>query len=247
MANIISNFNELPPQSKKVYQLVLDNTNGNITAFAREIGVSQQSFQRLFKIDSRTNKYPSISNQIKEAIFKRFNLDEVWLVSDDTSPQNKYISTAHAVDNLNFMNVPVIHVKAQCGYLNGYGDNEYIDTLPSMPVIVDKTYHGKYRIFEAEGDSMDDDSRLAICDGDKVLAREVRRDLWLPKLHLKDWYFVIVHRTNGISIKQITSQDDKGNITCHSLNELFNDYTVNLDDIVEIYNVIKVVERNMRL
>lgn len=130
---------------------------------------------------------------------------------------------------------------------NLYRDTEYIDTLPTMPVIVDKTYHGKYRIFEAEGDSMDDNSRLAICDGDKVLAREVRRDLWLPKLHINDWYFVIIHRTKGISIKQITAQDDKGNITCHSLNELFNDYTVNLDDVVEIYNVIKVVERNMRL
>ncbi|MCS2340460.1 S24 family peptidase [Bacteroides uniformis] len=163
------------------------------------------------------------------------------------APSQTYHSNARPVDDLSYMNVPVIHIKAQCGYLAGYGDTEYIDTLPTMPVIVDKTYHGKYRIFEAEGDSMDDNSRLAICDGDKVLAREVRRDLWLPKLHINDWYFVIIHRTKGISIKQITAQDDKGNITCHSLNELFNDYTVNLDDVVEIYNVIKVVERNMRL
>ena len=247
MANIIPNFNELPPQNKKVYQLVLDSTNGNIAAFAREIGVSQQSFQRIFKIDSRTNKYPSISNQIKEAIFKKFNLDEVWLVSESTIPQNIFINTAHIIENSNFMNVPIIHVRAQCGYLNGYGDQEYIDTLPTLPIIVDQTYHGKYRIFEAEGDSMDDDSRLAICDGDKVLAREVRRELWLPKLHINDWYFVIVHRTRGVSIKQITDQDENGNITCHSLNDLFNDYTINLDDVVEIYNVIKVVERSLRL
>ena len=86
------------------------------------------------------------------------------------------------------MNVPVIHIKAQCGYLAGYGDAEYIDTLPTMPVIVDQTYHGKYRIFEAEGDSMDDGSRNSICDGDKLLCREVRRDLWLPKLHINDLY-----------------------------------------------------------
>ncbi len=96
------------------------------------------------------------------------------------APSQTYHSNARPVDDLSYMNVPVIHIKAQCGYLAGYGDTEYIDTLPTMPVIVDKTYHGKYRIFEAEGDSMDDNSRLAICDGDKVLAREVRRDLWLP-------------------------------------------------------------------
>lgn len=156
-------------------------------------------------------------------------------------------SNAHAVEDLNYMNVPVVHIKARCGYLAGYADEGYIDSLPTMPVIVDKTYHGRYMIFEAEGDSMDDGTRNSICDGDKLLCREVRRDLWLPKLHINDWYFVIVHRTDGIAIKQITAQDENGNITCHSLNDLFNDYTVNLDDVAEIYNVIKVVERSMRL
>lgn len=156
-------------------------------------------------------------------------------------------SNAHAVEDLNYMNVPVVHIKARCGYLAGYADEGYIDSLPTMPVIVDKTYHGRYMIFEAEGDSMDDGTRNSIWDGDKLLCREVRRDLWLPKLHINDWYFVIVHRTDGIAIKQITAQDENGNITCHSLNDLFNDYTVNLDDVAEIYNVIKVVERSMRL
>lgn len=156
-------------------------------------------------------------------------------------------TNAHVVESLNYMNVPVVHIKGRCGYLAGYEDREYIGSLPTMPVIVDRTYHGKYMIFEAEGDSMDDGTRNSICDGDKLLCREVRRDLWLPKLHINDWYFVIVHRTEGIAIKQITNQDEKGNITCHSLNEMFNDYTVNLDDVLEIYNVIKVVERNMRL
>lgn len=156
-------------------------------------------------------------------------------------------SNAHAVEDLNYMNVPVVHIKARCGYMAGYADEGYIDSLPTMPVIVDKTYHGRYMIFEAEGDSMDDGTRNSICDGDKLLCREVRRDLWLPKLHINDWYFVIVHRTEGIAIKQITAQDENGNITCHSLNDMFNDYSINLDDVAEIYNVIKVVERSMRL
>ena len=53
----------------------------------------------------------------------------------DTSSQT-YHSNARPVDDLSYMNVPVIHIKAQCGYLAGYGDTEYIDTLPTMPVIV---------------------------------------------------------------------------------------------------------------
>lgn len=189
-------------------------------------------------IDKITDKLPQIN--------------PTWLLTGEgdmevgKSPSSTQ-SNAHAVEDLNYMNVPVVHIKARCGYLAGYADEGYIDSLPTMPVIVDKTYHGRYMIFEAEGDSMDDGTRNSICDGDKLLCREVRRDLWLPKLHINDWYFVIVHRTEGISIKQITAQDENGNITCHSLNDMFNDYTVNLDDVAEIYNVIKVVERSMRL
>lgn len=214
-------------------------------------------FSQTYCVFGTGNKYgykPSDKIEIKENL----NFDDIKEISNEIYEKEKLISylqsqleikqsNAHIVENLNYMSVPIVHIKAQCGYLAGYGDAEYIDTLPTMPVIVDQTYHGKYRIFEAEGDSMDDGSRNSICDGDKLLCREVRRDLWLPKLHINDWYFVIVHQTKGISIKQITAQDDSGNITCHSLNELFNDYTVNLDDVVEIYNVIKVVERSMRL
>ena len=232
----------------KRVEFIIEKEGLNKNSFSKAIGISNN-----VTITRIINEHRTPSRATCEKIvsaFPAYNLE--WLLTGEgnmltDAPSQTYHSNARPVDDLSYMNVPVIHIKAQCGYLAGYGDTEYIDTLPTMPVIVDKTYHGKYRIFEAEGDSMDDNSRLAICDGDKVLAREVRRDLWLPKLHINDWYFVIIHRTKGISIKQITAQDDKGNITCHSLNELFNDYTVNLDEVVEIYNVIKVVERNMRL
>ena len=232
----------------KRVELIIEKEGLNKNSFSKAIGISNN-----VTITRIINEHRTPSRATCEKIvsaFPAYNLE--WLLTGEgnmltDAPSQTYHSNARPVDDLSYMNVPVIHIKAQCGYLAGYGDTEYIDTLPTMPVIVDKTYHGKYRIFEAEGDSMDDNSRLAICDGDKVLAREVRRDLWLPKLHINDWYFVIIHRTKGISISIIAAQDDKGNITCHSLNELFNDYTVNLDDVVEIYNVIKVVERNMRL
>ena len=212
----------------KRVEFIIEKEGLNKNSFSKAIGISNN-----VTITRIINEHRTPSRATCEKIvsaFPAYNLE--WLLTGEgnmltDAPSQTYHSNARPVDDLSYMNVPVIHIKAQCGYLAGYGDTEYIDTLPTMPVIVDKTYHGKYRIFEAEGDSMDDNSRLAICDGDKVLAREVRRDLWLPKLHINDWYFVIVHRTNGISIKQITAQDDKGNITCHSLNELFNDYTVN--------------------
>lgn len=137
--------------------------------------------------------------------------------------------------------------KARLGYLSGFADPEFIESLPTTPCIVDHEFHGKYLVFETSGDSMNDGSRYSICDGDKVLCREVQRHLWLPTLHIHDYFFLVVHKTDGMVIKQITEQHPNGDIVLHSLNPLFRDYTVNLDDVAEIFNVVKIVERNMRL
>jgi len=183
--------------------------------------------------------------------FPNWNIE--WILYEKGEPfievlEKEFIPNAHAVENISYMEVPIVHVHAKCGYLSGYGDKEYISKLPTMPVIVDKTYLGKYMIFEAEGDSMDDDSRRAICDGDKVLGREVKRELWRSKLHYNDWYFVIVHKTDGVTIKKIIDHDvENGIITCHPLNPLFHDYKICLDEVAELYNVIKIVERSARL
>ena len=157
-------------------------------------------------------------------------------------------ANARRVETLGFMNVPLVPVRAQCGYLSGYSDEGYVESLPSLPVIVDREYHGKYMLFEASGDSMDNGTRESICDRDIVLGREIQRDLWRYKLHIKDWYFIIVHRTEGIAIKKIIDHDvEHGIITCHSLNNMFQDYRVYLDEVAELYNLIKIVDRSARL
>lgn len=157
-------------------------------------------------------------------------------------------SEARVLENFNFMSIPLVHIHARAGYARGYGDLEYIDTLPTFPVIVDRNYKGKYRVFEVEGDSMEDGSMYSICNGDKVLCREVKQEYWKTRLHYKDWFFVIVMREDGILTKQIISHDvENHKIVCHSLNPMFEDFEVDLADVAELYNVIKIVDRNTRI
>ena len=123
-----------------------------------------------------------------------------------------------------------------------------MDTLPTMPVLIDKNYKGHYMIFEVKGDSMFNDSSNSLMSGDMIMAREVRQEYWQSKLHYKNWYFVIVHRTDGILVKQITDHNvETGEITCHSLNPLYEDFTLNLSDVTALYNVVSLVSREMRL
>lgn len=226
---------------------IMNDLNLNQTKFAKEIGVRQNNLSEIL-----SGKRP-IGGAMLFKICSHFGISKEWIEEGrggmyQTKLDAQFQPNAKILENTGFMNVPLVHVRAQCGYLSGYGDNEYMSQLPTMPVIVDKAYHGKYMLFEAEGDSMDDNTRSSICDRDIVLGREIQRHLWQYKLHISDWYFIIVHRTKGISIKKITDHNvETGIITCHSLNELYKDYQVSLNDVVELYNVIKIVDRSARL
>lgn len=221
---------------------ILSDSGLNQSKFAEKAGIRQNNLSEIL-----SGKRP-IGVNVANKIYISFGINPNWLLTGTGEKIPTGQGNAKRVENIQYMEVPVVHVHARCGYLTGYGDPVYIESLPTMPVIVDKTYNGNYRVFEAEGDSMDDGSRKAIFDGDNLLCREVKRDLWQYKLHYNDWYFVIVDKKDGIVVKQIIDHDvEKGIITCHSLNPLFQDYQVHLDDVAELYNVIKIVERSARL
>lgn len=232
-------------------QYIMEKEGYNKNSFSTAIGISNNvTITRI--INEKRNPSKATCQKIIDR-FPQYNFDWLFsgtgeMIKEDITVSIPFVSNATRLETTGFMNVPLVHVRAQCGYLNGFGDDGYIESLPSLPVIVDRTYHGKYMLFEAEGDSMDDGSKDSICDGDIVLAREVKRDLWRYKLHIKDWYFIIVHRTEGIAIKKIIDHDvEHGIITCHSLNDMFRDYKVCLDEVAELYNLIKIVDRSARL
>lgn len=226
---------------KERLKLYLKQKNINASEFGRTIGVSNAYISSIVqsippdKLQRITLNYP--------------DLNTGWLLTGDGEMlKNSALKSDAREKEINeFVHVPMVPVRAKAGYLIGYGDQEYVDTLPTIPVITDRTFHGKYRCFEVEGDSMDDGSRDALCDRDVVLCREIRRDLWQYKLHINDWDFVIVHK-EGILIKRIVEHNvDRGTITCHSLNPMFGpDFTVNLLDVYELYNVLKIVDRSTR-
>jgi hypothetical protein len=151
-------------------------------------------------------------------------------------------------DQTIIMQTPVIPVKAYGSYLRGHADPEFYEGLETMPVPVDIKHKGTYLIFEVDGESMVnitsfEMARKSIWPGQRVVGRDVRRDHWKYKLHINSndcW--VIVHRERGIVIKSITEHDvDNGVITLHSWNpdkEEYPDYTVSLDDVDQIFNVV---------
>ena len=229
--------------NERIEYLINTYYNRNESSFSRDTGIKQATINGI--TGGRMSKPSSDTlERILNATVVKVNSE--WLITGDGPILKLEIQNGKEMSIDNFMSVPLVPIRGKAGYLTGYGDMEFIESLPTLPVIVDREYKGKYRCFEVEGDSMDDDSRGSICDRDIVLGREIKRELWRCKLHIRDWNFIIVHK-DGISIKSIVEHDvERGIIRCHSKNNFYDDFSLNLDDVIELYNLIKIVDRNTR-
>lgn len=223
---------------------IIKDSGLTIEEFAEKIGTHQSSLSR--SLSEKNNVGDAMINKIIIA----FGINKDWLLTGEgqmLKSKQKY-QDAQEIDP-NYMQVELVSKYAYAGYLTGFGDPEYMESLPKIPVIVDHEGKGNYKCFEVRGDSMDDDSRNSYVDGDVILVREVQRNLWRSKLHINKVDFVIVHK-DGIVLKQIIEQCEvKGVIKLHSLNPNkidYPDYEIFLDDCYQIFSVVEIVKRNMR-
>lgn len=186
-----------------------------------------------------------IPEDLLEKIKADTTLDKSFLEVNKSNKQTE--SNAVFLDNPNFVMVSVVGQYAAAGYLKGYADEEYIEALPKIPFFVDHDPKGKYMGFEVRGDSMDDDSTNSIIEGDTLICREIKPELWYDKLHIRKYFFVIAHKTEGVLVKQITKHNtETGDITIHSLNSFYPDQVLNLRDVAQLFNVIQ-ISRKPRL
>ena len=202
--------------------LLLGNSNDSGYKISKATGLTEASISNW----RRGLKEPSLANANILIQYFESTID----VKNDVTPINNPI----------ILNVPLVSQYAQAGYLSGYADPGYMDTLPTIPYIVDHEALGHYVAFEVKGDSMDDGTDEAIKEGDRLLCREIRPELWAEsKLHFRKWDFVIVHE-EGILVKRIIDHNvENHTITIHSLNSLYPDKVINLANVKQIFNVIE--------
>ena len=204
-----------------------------------EIGrrIPELSSQKLYNLRNERNgiTLENIISFTRE--FPKYSL--IWILNEKGSMINSFSKNEAEIAPTSYMQVPMVPVFAQAGFLTGYGDQVYMDELPSVFWEVDKQHKGNYVCFEVKGDSMDDESARSILEGDKILGREVQRHHWINKLHINKWNYIIVHKEEGIVVKKIVEHNvEKGIIKCHSLNPFYDDFELNLNDVIALFNVV---------
>jgi len=137
------------------------------------------------------------------------------------------------IDSQGEENIIYVPVKARAGYMLGYGDPQFIQSLSAyrLPGYT----NGTYRIFEVEGHSM----FPTLQDADRVIAR------WADISEVRDdRVYVVVTRTQGVLIKRLINRHHEGKIIVksdnnHSNAAEFPTIVLEVDEVSEIWYVVE--------
>jgi transcriptional regulator with XRE-family HTH domain len=165
-------------------------------------------------------------------IFK-LSLDEL-LLKDLTDIKGNYMAKRRAQKMENAGNeIQLVPVKAAAGYLAGYADPEFIDELNTftLPMLAP----GNYRAFEIVGDSM-----LPTPSGSVIVGEKIDK---LEDVKTNNTY-IVVSRQEGIVYKRIMKNNrSKSKWTLISDNPVYQPYSVEADDIIELWQAQMVMTK----
>jgi phage repressor protein C with HTH and peptisase S24 domain len=129
--------------------------------------------------------------------------------------------------------IPFVPMKAAAGYLAGYADPEFVDELNTftLPMLAG----GNYRAFEIIGDSMLPTPSGSVIVGEKVDSLEDIKN---------DVACIVVSRNEGIVYKRVQrSGRTKNKLTLVSDNPIYQPYTVNADDVLEMWQAQMIISK----
>ena len=179
-----------------------------------EDGRSEPPYEVLIRI----SKYFNLSIDLLLTVdIRKYPLEDILHL-----PDNRIVLPV-MIDREGNNYIEIVTQKASMGYLSGYSDPEYIESLQqiSLPFLA----NGKYRAFPALGDSMP-----PFKDGSYIIGKYVENieDL---KPH-KSYIFVTLN--DGISYKRF-KQRKKRAVTVAADNSFYKPYDIPLGEIVEIW------------
>lgn len=211
----------------------------NLKFLRKKSGLTQQEFADLMEIKRASvgayeegRAEPKYELLDKIARYYELTMDE--LVNDTIDTDWKPTPRSNAsnvrvlsitVDSDDRENIELVPVKASAGYLNGYGDPEYVAELPrfSLPMF----RQGTYRAFEIQGDSM-----LPLTQGSVIIGE-----------YVEDWNaikpgqtYVVVSGNEGVVYKRIGQKykEDKG-LQLVSDNKMYDPYWIPAADVLEVW------------
>ncbi len=209
----------------------------NIRLLRGTLGKTQRELSQQIQITS--SRYSSYENgkskppvDLLIRISRIFNVSIDLLLSVDLKkhslkdmlklPDNRIVLPV-VVDQQGNESIEIVPQKATMGYLRGYSDPDYIESLQTISLPFLK--NGKFRAFPADGDSMP-----PFKDGSFIIGKYMEG---LNDLKSGNTY-VFITLNDGITYKRLRSKN-KASLTVASDNTFYEPYDIPLNEIVEVW------------
>lgn len=138
--------------------------------------------------------------------------------------------------------VPLIPYEAYAKFASRSEQQNDRNDWEEVDFEVDTIGRGNYMAFTVRGDSMDDGTRRSFAQDEIVLVRELDHIYWKDGLRINRYPYWVIAFDNTILLKEVIYQNiEIGEITCHSINPSpeYRDFTINMDKIQRLFNVVK--------
>jgi len=167
-------------------------------------------------------------------IFK-LSLDEL-ILKDLTAPKGtSFIEQRRKLKMVSSGSVEIqfVPLKATAGYMSGYADPDFLDELNTftLPMLAP----GQYRAFEIVGDSM-----LPTPSGSVIVGERVED---MEEVKNSNTY-VVLSKNDGVVYKRVLKNNrSKNKITLVSDNPVYEPYTVNSDEVLELWKAVYILQK----
>ncbi|UXP30930.1 helix-turn-helix domain-containing protein [Reichenbachiella agarivorans] len=215
--------------------------NENIKFLRKKFGYTQETFAEAIGIKrSLVGAYeegradPRLNNLLRMS--ELFNVSVHTLISKDVSQltdEDLHMSSEDGarilsitVDSQDRENIELIPQKASAGYLNGYADPDYIESMPrfQLPML---PQNATYRAFEISGDSM-----LPLQSGTIIIGKYIDNvsDIKNGKT------YVLLSKEEGVVYKRVFNYvGENGMLFLVSDNKAYSPYQVDAKHIIEVW------------
>lgn len=215
MSVFSDNIRYLRSQLKVSQQFVADDLKITRGRYAKyEDGVNEPPLDILLKI----SRFYKLSIDLLVTIdVRKYPIDNILKL-----PDNRIVLPI-TVDSAGDNKIEIIPHKASMGYLTGYSDPEYIESLQSMSLPFLR--NGNYRAFPVTGDSMP-----PFNDGTFIVGKFVESIENLKK----NKTYIFITRDEGITYKRF-QQSNEASITVIPDNDFYEPYNIANSQIVEMW------------
>lgn len=135
--------------------------------------------------------------------------------------------------------VPKLTEPAYASYLETFDDSRHEVELKKAKFPVDKIGKGNYMAFTIKNNSMWNGGGYDTPGGAEILGREVGKHLWQGGFRKTDYGFILLTK-QGIYHKDISGfNPETGMLALSSRNPEVKDFELNIDDVYQVFNVIK--------